>query len=257
MNAVEVLGPLGSLLRPGRRLPAVLTVLAAVLLSLICRSLMPLVVVPPTVAVLGYRRARRRGWAEYDAQREAVAGLCTALRAELEAGLQPKAAFLSAVWSRPELRDMAEQASGPGASLDLVRLLAIQSGRPGRSALRALAACWHAADRHGVRLTEAVAGIEEGLLAESARVRAVAVELAGIRATIILLAALPAFGIALGLTLGADPSDMLLHHTPGQLCLVFGVGLDLCGLLWTDRLVSGLRLEPRKNLMGRAQEAWA
>ncbi len=252
-----VLRPGRSLLPPGRRLPTVATGFAAVLLSLICRSLMPLLVVPPTAAILGHRRARRRSWAEQDAQREAVTGLCTALRAELEAGLQPKAAFMSAIWSRPELRDMAEQASVPSPSFDLVRFLAAQARRPGRRALRSLAACWHAADRHGVRLTEAVAGIEEGLRAESSRARAVTVELAGIRATILLLAALPAFGIALGLALGADPLDMLLHHTPGQLCLVLGVGLDLCGLLWTDRLVSGLRPEPRQDRVRHAQEAWA
>jgi tight adherence protein B len=243
--------------RPDRRTLALFTVLIAGVLGLSCHSLMPVLVLPPTVAVLGYRRARRRRWAEYDAQREAVAGLCTALRAELEAGLQPRAAFTSAVWSRPELRDLAEQVSMPNPSLDLVRLLAMQAGRPGRRALRALAACWHAADRHGVGLTEAVAGIEEGLRAETARVRAVAVELAGIRATILLLATLPAFGIALGLALGANPWDMLLHRMPGQLCLIFGVGLDLCGLLWTDQLVAGLRPEPGVRRGWRGREVWA
>jgi tight adherence protein B len=243
--------------RPDRRTPALLTVLIAGVLGLACHSLMPVLVLPPTAAVLGYRRTRRRRWAEYDAQREAVTGLCTALRAELEAGLQPRAAFASAVWSRPELRDLAEQVSMPNPSLDLVRLLTMQASRPGRRALRALAACWHAADRHGVGLTEAVAGIEEGLRAESARVRAVAVELAGIRATILLLAALPAFGIALGLALGANPWDMLLHRMPGQLCLIFGVGLDLCGLLWTDQLVAGLRPERGIRRGWRGREVWA
>lgn len=237
MNIAELLGP-------GRRLPAAATVLAAGLLGLICSSMMPLLVLPPTVAVLAYRRTMRRRWAHYDAQREAVAALCTALRSELETGLQPRAAFMSAIWSRPELRDMADQASVPSPSFDLVQFLSAHAALPGRRALRALAACWHAADRHGVRLTEAVAGIEEGLRAETVRARAVAVELAGIRATILLLAALPVFGIALGLALGADPWDVLLHRTAGQLCLVFGIGLDLCGLLWTDRLVTGLRPEP-------------
>lgn len=257
MNARELLSP-GLFRSPGLRTFATATLLGALLFSLAARSPMPLLVLPPTVAVLGYRRVRRRGWAEQDAQREAVAALCSALRAELEAGLQPRAAFMSAVWSRPELRDLAQQASVPVAGLDLVRLLSTGATRPGRRALRALAACWHAADRHGVRLTEAVAGIEEGLRAESARARAVAVELAGIRATILLLAALPAFGIALGLALGADPWDMLLHHPPGQICLALGVGLDLCGLLWTDRLVAGLRLDGADPVRRRsAQEVWA
>jgi tight adherence protein B len=253
MSVVELLGP-------GRRVPAAMIVALASLLSLMTRSMMPLLVLPPMIAVLAYRRASRRNWADYDAQREAVAGLCTALRAELEAGLQPGAAFMSAVWAQPALRDLAVRASVPSPALDPARLLAAQAACPGRRALRALAACWHAADRHGIRLTDAVAGVEEGLRAETARARAVAIELAGIRATILLLAALPVFGIALGLALGADPWDMLLHHTLGQLCLIFGVGLDLCGLLWTDRLVAGLRPEPRpvdKRQTQRGQEAWA
>jgi tight adherence protein B len=248
---------IAGLLGPGRRLPAAATVLAALLLSLMCRSMMPLLVLPPTAAVLAYRRGRRRRWAHHDAQSEAVAALCTALRSELEAGLQPRAAFMSAIWSRPELRDMAEQASVPSPAFDLVHFLTAHAVLPGRRALRALAACWHAADRHGVRLTEAVAGIEEGLRAETVRARAVAVELAGIRATILLLAALPTFGIALGLALGANPWDVLLHRTAGQVCLVLGVGLDLCGLLWTDQLVAGLRPDPGPGRASHKREAWA
>jgi tight adherence protein B len=169
--------------------------------------------------------------------------LCTALRAELEAGLQPRTAFVSAVWSRPELRDLAEAAGRPGVELELSTLLAAHATRPGRRALRALSACWFAAERHGLALADAVGGIEEGLRAEQARLRAVEVELAGIRATILLLAALPLFGLALGLALGADPVGTLLHRPVGRLGLAVGTALDLAGLLWTDHLVACLRPE--------------
>jgi tight adherence protein B len=211
--------------------------------SLGLRSVMPLFVLPSVALVFAFRRSRQRRWAEHDAQRDAITGLCTALRAELEAGLQSRAAFISAVWSYPELRDIAERASRPESELDLPALLIEHAEQPGRRALRSLAACWYAADRHGIALADAVTGIEEGLRAESARLRATEVELAGIRATILLLAALPLFGFAMGVALGANPLNTLLHNTLGQLSLVLGVALDLVGLLWTDRLVASLRPE--------------
>ncbi len=241
----------GEFRRPSRNFIVTSVTLITVFLTVALRSLMPLFVLPPVVAVLEFRRSRQRRWAEHDAQREAITALCTALRAELEAGLQPRTAFTSAVWSRPELADLAEEACRPGELVDLPKLLTAHAARPGRRALRALAACWYAADRHGIALADAVSGIEEGLRAEGARLRATEVELAGIRATILLLSALPAFGFALGLALGANPLDILLHNTIGELSLLVGVGLDLVGLMWTDRLVAGLRPEGGNARSGR------
>jgi len=241
----------GEFRSPGPKATGSAVAVVAIVCSLSLRSPMPLLVLPPAAAVFVFRRARRRRWADHDAQRDAIAALCTALRAELEAGLQPGAAFVSAVWSQPELRDLAEGASRPDIHPDLPALLVQHAYRPGRRALRALAACWYAADRHGVALADAVAGIEEGLRAERARMRAVEVELAGIRATILLLSALPIFGLALGLALGADPLGTLLHRPLGQLGLLLGVGLDLAGLLWTDSLVASLR---QKDGIKRAEQ---
>lgn len=228
---------------PGPKGSALIAGLVGLLASVALRSPMPLLLLPPTAAVLALRRRRRHGWAERDAQRDAIASLCTALRAELEAGFQPGAAFVSAVWSRPELLDLAEATTRAGADLDLPRLLAEHAARPGRRALRSLSACWYAAERHGLALEAAIRGIEEGLKAEQARLRSVEVELAGIRATILLLATLPLFGLALGFALGADPLGMLLHQPAGRLGLALGTALDLAGLLWTDRLVAALRPE--------------
>jgi tight adherence protein B len=233
----------GEFRKPSANFIVTTVTLITVFLTVGLRSLMPLFVLPPIVAVLAFRRTRQRRWSEHDAQREAITALCTALRAELEAGLQPRTAFTSAVWSRPELADLAEEACRPGEAVDLSKLLTTHAARPGRRALRALAACWYAAERHGIALADAVSGIEEGLRAESARLRATEVELAGIRATILLLSALPVFGFALGLALDANPLNILLHNTIGELSLAVGVGLDLIGLLWTDRLVAGLRPE--------------
>ncbi|HEX4786909.1 MAG TPA: hypothetical protein VH372_00500, partial [Actinospica sp.] len=229
--------------RPGPGATVLAAAAVGILSSLALRSPMPFFLLPPSIAVLVVRRMHRRSWAEHDAQRDAITALCTALRAELEAGLQPRAAFVSAIWSQPELRDLAQEVSQPGADIELPTLLAEHATRPGRRALRALAACWFAAERHGLALADAVGGIEEGLRAEHSRLRAAEVELAGIRATILLLAALPALGLALGLALGADPLGTLLHHSVGQIGLVLGVVLDLAGLLWTDHLVAALRPE--------------
>ena len=233
----------GNLRKPSRNQTITALAVITAFFSLGFRSLMPLFVLPSVALVFAFRRSRQRRWAEHDAQREAITGLCTALRAELEAGLQPRAAFTSAVWSYPELRDLAERVSHPESELDLPAFLVEHARQPGRRALRSLAACWYAADRHGIALADAVTGIEEGLRAESARLRATELELAGIRATILLLATLPLFGFAMGVALGANPLNTLLHNTFGQLSLVLGVGLDLLGLLWTDRLVASLRPE--------------
>jgi tight adherence protein B len=229
--------------RPSRRQMITALAVLTAFFTLGLRSLMPLFILPSVALVVAFRQSRQRRWAEHDAQRAAITNLCTALRAELEAGLQPRAAFTSAVWSYPELRDLAEQAGHPENEHDLPSLLTEHAERLGRRALRSLAACWYAADRHGIALADAIAGIEEGLRAESARLRTTEVELAGIRATILLLAALPLFGVALGLALGTNPLNTLLHNAFGQLSLMLGVGLDLIGLLWTDRLVASLRPE--------------
>jgi tight adherence protein B len=242
-----VMPDLANLRKPSRNQIIAAVAIITVFFTLGLRSLVPLVLLPSAAAVFAYRRSRHRRWAEHDAQREAITGLCTALRAELEAGLQPRAAFTSAVWSYPELRDLAERVSRPEADLDLPALLTEYAHHPGRRALRSIAACWYAADRHGIALADAITGIEEGLRAESARLRATQLELAGIRATILLLAALPLFGFALGLALGADPLDTLLHTAYGQLSLLLGVALDLAGLLWTDHLVATLRPEATKS----------
>ena len=233
----------GDLREPSRRLIATLIAVPTVLLTVGLHSPMPLFVLPSLGGVLAFRRSRQRRWAEHDAQRMAITAFCTALRAELEAGLLPRAALKSAAHAHPELADIAADANRPGNDVDVPTLLNDHASRPGRRALRALAACWYAADRHGVALADAVNGIEEGLRAESARLRSVETELAGVRTTIRMLAALPLLGLALGMTLNADPLNVLLHNPIGQISLVLGVGLDLVGLLWTDHLVAGLRPE--------------
>jgi tight adherence protein B len=46
-------------------------------------------------------------------------------------------------------------------------------------------------------------------------------------------------GLLLGAGLGAAPWHFLLGTPAGSACLSVGVGLQLAGLAWTDRLANG------------------
>ena len=192
--------------------------------------------------VLGRRAWTRRTAAHAHAAERAGAGEALAiLAAELRAGRPPG----------PALEAAAEVAAGPLAG---ALLAAAGSGRfgadPGgcllRGAdvsavpdlLRGLAACWQVCASTGSSLAAAVERLAEGLRAEHAQRLAVEAELAGPRATAMMLAVLPLAGIALASGLGARPLYVLLHTPLGQGCLLVGVGLDLCGVWWTGRLVA-------------------
>jgi tight adherence protein B len=105
--------------------------------------------------------------------------------------------------------------------------------------LRGLAACWTVCLVAGSGLASGVDRLTEGLRAAEAQRRAVDAELAGPRATALLLAALPLAGIGLAGALGADPLRVLLHTPAGVSCLIAGIALDAAGWLWTRRLVAG------------------
>ena len=242
-----------------RSLPLSVCVLAAVaagcLAALAMRSIVLLFAIPPLVLLARARIADARRRADEAAQREAVADLCTALRAELEAGRLPEQAFAEAIWCRPQLRDLADRRfaqpnrasvqDGPGDEPESLReALHRSASAPGREELAALAACWAAAERHGIAFAEAVRGIEQGLRERIAGRRELAAELAGVRATAGLLAVLPLLGLALGSALGGDPLDLMLHNTVGELCLAAGAGLSMVGIWWTGRLIGSVGQAP-------------
>lgn len=222
--------------------------------SLAAHSAMPAVLTPCAALVLRSRLLRGRlRIAEAD-QRAAVVDFSAALRAELQAGRQPSAAIADAVWCRPELRDLAEACAEPATRWEPPDLLTLAARTPGREGLAALAACWRATERHGVALTEAVGGIEDGLRAEQHRRLSLAAELAGVRATATLLGVLPVLGLALGSALGTNPLHTMLTQPVGEACLLAGFLLELAGLGWTDRLVGAVVYEPRpvRRRFGRA-----
>ena len=242
------------------RAPFLATALVlGVLCALITRSAVPVALALLGALLLRSRLAQARTRAGEAAQRSAVVEVCAVLRGELQAGRQPSAAFAEAVWCRPELRDLAEAFSVPDPDRDEPALLAAAAHRPGREGLASLAACWRAAEQHGVPLTGAVCGIEDGLRAEQHRRQNLAAELSGVRATVTLLGVLPVFGLALGSALGADPIHTLLSRPVGEVCLLLGCLLELIGLRWTDRLVLAIDAPPpvpsRKRSLGQLVRA--
>lgn len=206
--------------------------------SLAARSPLPIPFALLVAVIVRSRISRTRTRAAEAEQRAAVVELCAALRGELQAGRQASAAFAEAVWCRPELRDLAEAVSVPDPQRSAADLLTEAAHTPGREGLAALAACWRAAELHGVSLTGAVSGIEDGLRAEQARRQNLAVELSGARSTAAVLGVLPLIGLALGSALGVDPVRTLFGQPAGQICLLAGCLLDLAGLRWIDRLVA-------------------
>ena len=196
------------------------------------------------------RRARRL------TERRRAAEACSVLASELRAGRSPAESLVEAAAVAAGQFRLALSAAASAASLgvdvaDALLWHLAHAGRPasplaalrgtGETAvpevLRALAACWRVCSTHGAGLAAAIERLEEGLRVEEAQRRDLAAELAGPRATAVLLAGLPLVGIAMAAALGAKPVEVLLHTTAGGVCLVTGIGLDLLGLWWTGRLV--------------------
>lgn len=168
--------------------------------------------------------------------RRAVVVSLGALAAELRAGQPPGAALRLADPDNLVWPTAAEFAAIGG---DVVA--GLRADAADREWLRALAACWEVSAQSGAGLESAV-----GHLAVSARdaeeVRDhLAVQLAGPRATARVLASLPVLGIAMSELAGADAIGWLVGSPAGLVCLAVGVGLDVLGFWWTQRLA--VRLE--------------
>jgi tight adherence protein B len=160
------------------------------------------------------RRVAKRG---DDAARSRTLDDLSALAADLRAGLPPT--------------EVAESFATGGVSRQ-----AIRSGQRIRELTTAV---WKLADHTGAPVADLVERIESDARAADRARASAAAEAAGSQATALLLAALPAGGIALGYGMGTDPLRVLLHTPLGGACAVAAVVLQLGGLLWADRLASG------------------
>ncbi|MFE2275734.1 type II secretion system F family protein [Streptomyces sp. NPDC059454] len=203
-------------------------------------SLLP--VVAGAAGVLLLRRVRRAAGERRarESRGDAVIALCGALAGEVRAGRQPGEALLPAARDSGGLGDV--QATVLAAARfggDVPKALAEAARQPGAEGLRGLAACWRVAVDQGAGLAAGLDRLEAALRAERDQRADLRAQLAGARATAVLLAGLPVVGLALGAALGADPLHILLHTPSGLVCLAAGGVLEGLGLWWALRIMRG------------------
>jgi tight adherence protein B len=226
----------------GRRLGpvAVAAGLAAGLaVALVLLTAGPVAAVTSVVSISVARRAvrRRRVRRRADQLSRASVDVLRALAAELAAGADPRAALAAAI--------------GDGATGDIgtepafaALLEAVRRGEdPTRTvptgdvpALRDLAAAWRVCQHDGLRLAPVAVRLADVARAQATRRAEVRAALAGPRASGRLLAALPVVGVALAGAVGGSPVRFLFGTTPGGVCALAGLALDVAGTAWLSRL---------------------
>ncbi|WP_411146379.1 type II secretion system F family protein [Streptomyces sp. x-80] len=180
---------------------------------------------------------RRTAERERDRRSAAVIGLCAAVAGELRAGRQPAQALLAA--GAPDL-GAAGSAVLAAARYggDVPGTLRTAARLPGAEGLTGVAACWQVAAEGGAGLAAGLERIAAGLAARRGQREELRAQLAGPRATALMLALLPVCGLLMGSALGADPLRVLLHTPAGWGCLVIGGLLEWGGVAWTARIVA-------------------
>lgn len=173
--------------------------------------------------ILGTRALTRRSRARrFAAARVAALDDLSAHVADLRAGLPPIPA------AAPGSIGLT---SGPPISASVPRSPAAD----GRIA-ELSAAVWRLAECTGAPAADLLERVEADARAADRSRASAAAQAAGARATALLLAALPAGGIALGYGIGVDPLQVLLHTPLGAACAAGTVLLQSAGLAWAARL---------------------
>ncbi|MFJ8592507.1 type II secretion system F family protein [Streptomyces sp. NPDC093598] len=211
---------------------------AGLVLAVLGTSVLPVVLGAAGVPLL--RRARLAGRARRDREHrgDAVIALCGALAGEVRAGRQPGEALLRAARDCGGLADaQATVLAAARFGGDVPDALATAARQPGAEGLRGLAACWRVAVDQGAGLAAGLDRLAAALRAERDQRSDLRAQLAGARATAVMLAGLPALGLAIGTALGADPLHVLLHTGAGLGCLAAGGVLEGLGLWWVRRIV--------------------
>lgn len=188
-------------------------------------------------ALLRRRRTEQLRRRRQDASVEVV----FALAAELRAGRTPAEALGSAADTSDVLRSPLVSAAAvvrsgaPAAEplRDIARL-------PGCEVLAAVGAVWRVTEQAGGAVADVLDRLGVTLDTETADRRAFEAALAGPRASMTLLAGLPALGLLMGQSAGAHPLRLLLHRPLGWALLGAAAVLELAGLAWSRRLVRGV-----------------
>jgi tight adherence protein B len=111
------------------------------------------------------------------------------------------------------------------------------ASRSGSDELAFVAAAWRLSERTGAPLAAAVERAARGLRDVRRRRGRVAAAVAGPRATVTVLTALPLAGPLLGLACGVDPQTLCLGSPLATAAVVVGAGLALLGRWWCARMV--------------------
>ncbi len=237
-------GPIPSTLRGAPR--AWILIPADVVLALALAATTSLGVVA-AAAIVGAtvevrRRSRQRRRAR-TAEAAALRGALDILVGELRVGAHPVAAFGVAADDvggvvATALRTIAARAR-LGADVAAGMLgVARRSSLPGQ--WERLAVCWQLAQTHGLAIGTLMQTAQRDLVERERFSSRVDAGMAGARTTASVLAGLPVIGIGLGQLIGADPARLLLSDGLGGWLLVIGVLLACAGLLWCDRITSGV-----------------
>ncbi|KAA2262274.1 type II secretion system protein [Solihabitans fulvus] len=161
---------------------------------------------------------------------------------ELRAGAHPASAAAGAAEDAGALAAAALTAVAATATLGGDVALALQGVAADHPALAGaldqVGAAWRLADRHGVALAEVLDAVRRDLVQRVRFTRQVHARLAGPRASVAVLAALPVLGVLLGELSGARPLHLLCSTTIGQTLLVLGALLICAGLGWSARLTN-------------------
>ncbi|WP_375136733.1 type II secretion system F family protein [Streptomyces sp. A244] len=224
----------------GRLRPEWWSPVAGLVLAVFGASVLPAVLGAAGVPLL--RRVRLAGRARRDRERraDAVVALCGVLAGEVRAGRQPGEALLRAARDCGGLADaQATVLAAARFGGDVPDALATAARQPGSEGLRGLAACWRVAVDQGAGLAAGLDRLAAALRAERDQRSDLRAQLAGARATAVMLAGLPALGLLIGTALGADPLHVLLHTGAGLGCLAAGGVLEGLGLWWVQRIVRG------------------
>ncbi|MGE2717566.1 type II secretion system F family protein [Mycolicibacterium litorale] len=190
------------------------------------------------VRIRNRRAARRR-----DRESESLQGALEVLVSELRVGAHPVAAFEAAAGETggrvgESLRGVAARArlgADVGAGLhDAAR------GSELAPQWKRIAVCWQLAQDHGLSIATLMQTAQRDIAERQRFSSRVDAGMAGARATAAVLAALPVLGIGLGQLIGAEPVRFLFTGGAGGWLLAIGVALSCVGLLWSDRITTGV-----------------
>jgi tight adherence protein B len=181
--------------------------------------------------------ACRREWRSRKAAKEKIAaaqGITEALSAmvaELRAGAHPVMAAESAA---------VDAAPRAAETMRLIAASARLDGNLGEHGedpvLSRLGVAWSLVRKHGLPMAEVLDAVRRDAAAGVRFARQTHARMAGPRASAVVLALLPAVGIALGEAMGARPVHVLASTVPGQILLVVGSALVWAGMAWSAKL---------------------